>query len=80
MCVWFSASWLQLWENAGLRVVMGNHCGPLGTALVWVSAVGRCPSHLSLGAAGNQVNPLISSSGLYLCTWQGGTFWVSFSV
>ena len=37
------------------------------------------PSH-SLGAAGNQLNPLVSSSGLYLYTWQGGNFEVSISI
>lgn len=79
VCVWFSTAWLQVWENAGLGGVLGNCCGPLGTPLVWVSAQSRCQPQLSLGATGNPANPLISS-GLSLHTWQGGDFWVSFSV
>lgn len=61
MCVQLSAAWLQMWESAGLggtTVVPGD---PAGLSLCSEQVPVSLPP-CSLGVAGNQLNPLVSTS------------------
>lgn len=71
VCVWLSTAWLQMWEmlvleeSGGTTVFPGD---PAGLSLCSEQVPVSLPP-CSLGAAGNQLNPLISSPGLHLSTY-----------